>query len=215
MPYKIAVRRMIEEHLRRRGIRDLRLLNVMSSLPRDHFVDSALSSQAYNDHPLNIGCGQTISQPYIVALMTETLQLEGHETVLEIGTGSGYQTAILASLVKKVYSIERVRQLSNKARKILHELGYSNVTLRIGDGTQGWPEAAPFDAILVTASSPQIPQPLVDQLKEGGHIVVPIGEGEMQDLLVVTKEKAGLRQESLGDCRFVKLYGEHGWRENG
>ena len=204
---------MIEEQLIARGIRDRRVIDVMGRVPRHEFVDPGMTTQAYLDHPLNIGCKQTISQPYIVALMSERLGITGTEKVLEIGTGSGYQTAILAELCHQVFSIERVTSLSNRARRTLYRMGYVNVNLRIGDGTEGWPEEAPFDAILVTAGTPQIPPAYREQLAEGGRMVVPCGGPEAQDLLLVRRVGGEFKEEFLGGCRFVKLYGRHGWKD--
>lgn len=210
--FPIARKKMVEEQLVVRGIRDQRVIDVMGRIPRHEFVDPGMATQAYLDHPLNIGCKQTISQPYIVALMTESLGLSGGEKVLEIGTGSGYQTAILAELGRQVFSIERVTTLSNRARRTLYRLGFVNVNLRIGDGTEGWPEEAPFDAILVTAGTPRIPPAYREQLAEGGRVVVPCGGAESQDLLLVRKAGGKFKEEFLGGCRFVKLYGRYGWQ---
>lgn len=203
--------RMVEEQIISRGIKDPKLIEAMKKVPRHLFVEEALQSQAYNDHPLPIGEKQTISQPYMVALMTEALQLTGKEKVLEIGTGSGYQTAILAEISEKVFSIERIRSLAIKARKLLYELGYFNVEIKIFDGTFGWVEEAPFDAIMVTAGAPDIPQPLVDQLAMGGRLVIPLGDPSIQDLIRIIKTEGGIKKEDLGGCRFVKLIGRYGW----
>ena len=202
---------MVEEQIVSRGIKDPRLIEAMKKIPRHLFVEEALQSQAYTDHPLPIGEKQTISQPYMVALMTEALLLTGKEKMLEIGTGSGYQTAILAELSEKVFSVERIRPLAIRARKLLYELGYFNVEIKIFDGTFGWTEESPFDAILVTAGSPDIPQPLIDQLATGGRLVIPVGDAFVQDLVRVTKTEEGVRREDLGGCRFVKLIGRYGW----
>jgi protein-L-isoaspartate(D-aspartate) O-methyltransferase len=183
----------------------------MQKIPRHLFVEEALQNQAYTDHPLPIGEKQTISQPYIVALMTEALELKGTEKVLEIGAGSGYQTAILAELAQKVFSIERIRSLAIKARKLLFELGYFNVEIKIFDGTYGWVEEGPFDAIIVTAGGPEIPQPLLDQLAVGGRLVIPVGDAYVQDLIRLRKKEDGIHKEDLGGCRFVKLIGKYGW----
>ena len=204
--------KMVEEQITSRGIKDARLIAAMKKIPRHLFVEEALQSQAYTDHPLPIGEKQTISQPYMVALMTEALLLTGKEKILEIGTGSGYQTAILAELCEKVFSIERIRPLAIRARKLLYELGYFNVEIKIFDGTFGWREESPFDAILVTAGSPDIPQPLIDQLAAGGRLVIPVGDAFIQELFRVTKTEAGVKKEDMGGCRFVKLIGEHGWK---
>jgi len=203
--------KMVEEQIIVRGIKDLRVIAAMKKVPRHLFVEEALQSQAYNDHPLPIGEKQTISQPYMVALMTEALQLKGKDKVLEIGAGSGYQTAILAEMAEKVFSIERIRSLAIKARQLLYELEYYNAEIKIFDGTFGWAEEAPFDAIIVTAGAPEIPQPLLDQLAIGGRLVIPIGDAYVQDLIRVTKTEQGLKKEDLGGCRFVKLIGRYGW----
>ena len=203
--------KMVEEQIVSRGIKDAKLISAMKKIPRHLFVEEALQSQAYSDHPLPIGEKQTISQPYMVALMTEALLLTGKEKVLEIGTGSGYQTAILAELSEKIFSVERIRSLAIRARKLLYELGYFNVEIKIFDGTFGWMEESPFDAIMVTAGSPDIPQPLIDQLAIGGRLVIPVGDALVQDLFRVTKTEEGVKKEDLGGCRFVKLIGKYAW----
>lgn len=203
--------KMVEEQIVSREIKDAKLIAAMKKIPRHLFVEEALQNQAYSDHPLPIGEKQTISQPYMVALMTEALLLSGKEKVLEIGTGSGYQTAILTELSEKVFSIERIRSLAIRARKLLYELGYFNVEIKIFDGTFGWIEERPFDAIIVTAGSPDIPQPLIDQLAMGGRLVIPVGDAFVQDLFRVTKAEEGIKKEDLGGCRFVKLIGKYGW----
>ena len=202
---------MVEEQIVSRGIRDAKLIAAMKKIPRHLFVEEALQNQAYNDHPLPIGEKQTISQPYMVALMTEAMLLTGKEKILEIGTGSGYQTAIIAELSEKVFSIERIRPLAIRARQLLYELGYFNVEIKIFDGTFGWMEESPFDTIIVTAGSPDIPQPLIDQLAMGGRLVIPVGDAFVQDLFRVTKTEEGIKKEDLGGCRFVKLIGKYGW----
>lgn len=204
--------KMVEEQIISRGIKDPRVISAMKKVPRHLFVEEALQSQAYSDYPLPIGEKQTISQPYMVALMTEGLLLTGKEKVLEIGTGSGYQTAILAELCEKVFSIERIRSLAVKARKLLYELGYFNVEVRISDGTAGWVEESPFDGIIVTAGAPNIPEPLYSQLKIGGRLIIPIGDAFSQDLYRITKKEDGIVKENLGGCRFVKLIGKYGWK---
>jgi protein-L-isoaspartate(D-aspartate) O-methyltransferase len=209
--YYISRKRMIEAQLKP-AIRDPLVIEAMSKVPRHRFIEGILVEQAYSDHPLNIGEGQTISQPLIVAMMTEALQLKGNERVLELGTGSGYQTAILCELSKHVYSIERIGKLSNRARRMLYDLSYVNFTLRIGDGTNGWSEVAPFDRIIVTAGAPFIPKPLLTQLVDGGMLVIPVGNEESQMLKIVTKEGASYREKDVSGCRFVKLIGEYGWR---
>jgi len=203
--------KMVEDQIIARGIKDARVIAAMKKVPRHLFVEEALQSQAYSDHPLPIGEKQTISQPYMVALMTEALQLKGNEKVLEIGGGSGYQTAILAELSEKVFSIERIRSLAIRARQLLYELGYYNVELKILDGTYGWMEEAPFDAIIVAAGAPDIPQPLLEQLAMDGRLVIPVGDAYVQDLIRVTKTAEGIKKEDLGGCRFVKLIGRYGW----
>ena len=208
----LARRRMVQEQLIPRGITDRRVLEALVKVPRHLFVPEALWHQAYSDRPLPIGYGQTISQPYIVALMTEALELQGDERVLEVGTGSGYQAAILAELAKQVYSVERMPELARRARRILDRLGYGNVLIRVGDGSKGWPERAPFDAIIVTAGAPKVPKALLQQLKVGGRMVIPVGDEHSQELLKIVRLKDGFQQEELGGCRFVKLIGEEGWR---
>lgn len=196
-----------------RGIKDARVIAAMRKIPRHLFVEEALQNQAYSDRPLPIGEKQTISQPYMVALMSEALQLTGKEKVLEIGAGSGYQTAILAELARQVFSIERILSLTMKARMLLINLGYTNVEVKFSDGTEGWMGESPFDAIIVTAGSPDIPQPLVHQLAAGGRLVIPVGDESVQDLIRLTKTEEGIKREDLGGCRFVKLIGRHGWSE--
>lgn len=204
---------MVAEQLAARGIRDERLLDVMREIPRHLFIPPSLAPRAYEDGPLPIGEGQTISQPYIVAEMTQALALTGTEKVLEIGTGSGYQTAILSRLAREVVTIERIAPLSERARAILLEVGAANVRFRVGDGTLGSPEDAPFDRILVTAASPDVPRPLFEQLTEGGTMLIPIGGRWEQDLCRVRKVQGALRREYLGGCRFVPLVGQCGFDE--
>jgi len=212
--FEKARERMVDLQIVRRGIKDPRVIAAMKKVPRHFFVSESLRSQAYEDHPLPIEEKQTISQPYIVALMTEALQLKGHEKVLEIGTGSGYQTAILAELADKVFTIERIPLLAEKARKRLEELGYKNIVYRIGDGTLGWPEEAPFDGILVSAAAPSIPQPLIDQLAMGGRLIIPVGDRLSQELVLVERVPEGIRKSFLGGVRFVDLIGKWGWKES-
>jgi len=202
---------MVQEHLMDRGIKDPRVLQAMTNIPRHRFVDSALADRAYDDEPLPIGERQTISQPYMVAFMSEALELTGGERVLEIGTGSGYQTAVLAELCLNVFSVEKFGPLAEKARVLLDELNYYNVALHVGDGTLGWSEHAPFDAIIVTAGSPELPRPLIAQLSIRGRIVLPIGNERSQMLKRFQRTVSGLQEEGLGDCRFVKLLGRYGW----
>lgn len=210
--YRLARERMVQNQLVPRGIKDPRVLDAMGRVPRDRFVEEALVGEAYNDHPLPIGHKQTISQPYIVALMTEALELMGTEKTLEIGTGSGYQTAILSELCERVFTVERVRPLMVKARKTLADLEYYNILFKAFDGTLGWEEYAPYDAIIVTAGAPKIPQPLVNQLAEGGRLVIPVGDRFSQELIKASKKGGKLSQENLGGCRFVDLVGVHGWK---
>ncbi len=211
--YRLAREKMVNKHLIPRGISHPAVLYVMGKVPRDRFVEEALEGEAYNDHPLPIGHKQTISQPYIVALMTEALRLTDQDNVLEIGTGCGYQTAILAELSNRVYTIERIRPLMVKARRTLQSMGYNNILFKAYDGTMGWEEYQPYDAIMVTAGSPVIPRPLVDQLAEGGRLIIPVGTRSGQDLIKVTRKKDKFTEENLGGCRFVDLVGVHGWKE--
>ena len=206
--------RMVETQIKARDVNDARVLRAMGAIPRHLFVDEGLEEQAYNDSPLPIGEHQTISQPYIVALMTEALELKGRERVLEIGTGSGYQTAVLACLADRVFSVERVASLAANARKILDKLNFYNVAIRVGDGSYGWREEAPFDAVITTAAVPAIPQYLVEQLVPGGRMVVPVGDRDVQTLYKITRSTDNpqeIKKEDLGGCRFVSLIGESGW----
>lgn len=211
--YRHARERMIKKQLLPRGITDERVLQAMTKVHRHLFIEEAIAGEAYGDHPLPIGNKQTISQPYIVALMTQILKLTGTEKVLEIGTGSGYQTAILAELSEKVYTIERIRPLMEKARYLLNAMDYTNILFKYFDGTLGWQQYAPFDAIIVTAGAPQIPENLIDQLAEGGRMVVPVGGKTNQELIEIIKTKNGYRTVKHGGCRFVDLIGAHGWKE--
>ena len=203
--------RMVEEQLMQRGIRDARVLAAMRKVAREKFVDKAFEDRAYGDHPLPIGEGQTISQPYMVALMTGLLELTGTEKVLEIGTGSGYQTAVLAELARRVCSVERLPSLASRARATLEGLGYTNVWIRIANGSLGWPDEAPFDRIIVTAAAPAVPPPLFAELGEGGRMVVPIGDATTQTLTVVEKVNGVMRTREDAGCIFVKLIGKYGW----
>jgi protein-L-isoaspartate(D-aspartate) O-methyltransferase len=203
--------RMIEEQLVPRGIGDPRVLEAMRQVPRHLFVEDAMQAHAYGDFPLPIGSGQTISQPYIVALMTEALQLKGTERVLEIGTGSGYQAAILSRLCLRVYTIERIDALVGRARKVFDRLRYHNIVSRIDDGTEGWSAEAPFDGILVTAGGPRIPDPLLAQLADPGRLVIPVGDQGVQDLQLVEKRDGGLTVRTIEQVRFVDLIGAYGW----
>jgi protein-L-isoaspartate(D-aspartate) O-methyltransferase len=207
--------RMVEEQLVARGIKDERVLRAMRKVPRHLFVEEALWDRAYGDHALPIGERQTISQPYMVALMTEVLELKGTERVLEIGTGSGYQAAVLAELAAKVYTIERINVLALRARKRLEDLRYQNVVVKVFDGTYGWGEEAPFDAVMVTAGAPDLPGPLIDQLREGGIMAIPIGDRTTQVLHKIVKTPKGIVDDAMTGCVFVSLIGQHGWRDRG
>lgn len=210
--YRHARERMVKNQLIPRGITDQRVLDAFRKVPRHLFVEEAMVGEAYNDHPLPIGHNQTISQPYIVALMTQALELGDKDRTLEIGTGSGYQAAILAELCHTVYTVERVRPLLEKARQILTKLDYHNIVFKAFDGTLGWEEYAPYEAIVVTAGAPQVPQPLIDQLAEGGRLVIPLGNKFSQELTKIVKKGKGLIHKHLGGCRFVELVGIHGWK---
>ncbi len=198
---------MVRDQIQARGVRDARVLEVMRHVPRHRFVSPALAAQAYDDHPLPIGEGQTISQPYIVAVMSELAAIEPGERVLEIGTGSGYQAAVLSGLAAEVYSIEILPELAESARRLLAELGHDNVRVRTGDGHRGWPEAAPFDAILVTAAPPSVPPALEAQLAVGGRMVIPVGD-DSQTLRVLERTPSGLRTRQVFAVRFVPMTGE-------
>ncbi len=202
---------MVVRQIEARGITDRRVLQAMRTVPRHAFVGETLQDEAYADYPLPIGEGQTISQPFIVAEMTQALTLQPDDKVLEIGTGSGYQAAVLAEIVQTVYTMERIESLYLKAVRLLKDLGYTNIVARLADGTLGWEEESPFDAILVTAGAPHVPRHLVQQLKVGGRLVIPVGDRLTQELLKIVKTDHGIRQTKLGGCRFVKLVGEHGW----
>jgi protein-L-isoaspartate(D-aspartate) O-methyltransferase len=204
---------MVEEQLSRRGIRDERVLAAMAKVPRHLFVPAGSQAEAYEDRPLPIGAGQTISQPYMVAIMTQSLNLVGKEKVLEIGTGSGYQTAILAELSQNVFTIERIARLYEKAEKILLDLGYKNVRCRWSDGSQGWEEVAPFDGIIVTAGAPEVPQTLKSQLADGGRLLIPVGPRYSQNLLRIIRKGNRFEEEDITGCVFVPLLGEFGWKE--
>lgn len=204
--------RMVDRLKEHYKIADERVLSAMSQIPRHRFVPEAIKSQAYNDNALPIAGGQTISQPFIVAKMTELLGLDGSEKVLEIGAGSGYQTAVLASLARKVFSIERIPALADSANSRLRELGYRNYSLKVDDGTEGWSIYSPYDAMLVAAGGPKVPEPLVSQLKIGGRMVIPLGdEKPKQNLYRITRTGEGYLTENFGPCAFVPLIGEHGW----
>ena len=215
MDYSVMRKRMVDEHLISRGIEDKRVLDAFYKVERHKFVPEELQGSAYADFPVPIGEAQTISQPYIVALMTQCLGLRGEERVLEIGTGSGYQAAILAELAKEVYTIERFENLAKRAEKVLLELGYTNIKIKVGDGTLGWLEAGPFDRIIVTAASPRVPLPLTEQLKESGKLVLPLGESFSQVLTVMEKKKDKLESTQVCGCVFVPLVGKYGWKNGG
>jgi len=204
---------MVKTQIEARGVTAQKVLAAMRMVPRHQFVSEAFADQAYDDHPLPIGEQQTISQPYIVAEMTQALALTGEDRVLELGTGSGYQAAILAQIVHRVYTIERIHTLYLKARKLFDRLGYHNIIARYADGTLGWEEEGPFDAIIVTAGAPKVPDTLVDQLAVGGRMVLPVGNQYSQELVKLVREERGIRQTKLGGCRFVKLVGTHGWEK--
>lgn len=204
---------MVREQIESRGVTDPKVLEAIRKVPRHLFVSDALKDQAYGDFPLPIGEQQTISQPYIVAEMTQALNLSNKDRVLEIGTGSGYQAAILSEIAFRVYTIERIYPLFIKARKLFDKLHYHNILARYSDGTTGWIEESPFDAIIVTAGAPEIPETLVYQLEIGGRMVLPVGNEYTQDLIKLSKDEKGIHTTNLGGCRFVKLVGEHGWRE--
>lgn len=212
MNFDISRRRMVETQIVAKGIKDRRVIDAMLRIPRHLFVQEAMASQAYNDTSLPIGEKQTISQPYIVALMSEMLELKGSERVLEIGTGSGYQAALLSCLANRVYTIERIPSLASKARKLFDTLGLTNISMKIDDGTAGWDSEAPFDAIIVTAGAPDLPEPLFHQLVAGGRLLVPIGDDQSQELAMVTRLEDGSRTVEMSTpCRFVKLIGKDGW----
>jgi protein-L-isoaspartate(D-aspartate) O-methyltransferase len=208
-----AQRAALIERVRERGIRDMEILRAIDQTPRHEFVPAAVAHRAYEDAPIPIGFGQTASQPSLQALYIQLLELGPHDKVLEIGTGSGFQTALLAQLVDRVYSVERIRELSVRARDALDRLRLHNVALMVGDGTVGWSRYAPYDAILVAAGSPEVPEPLVEQLAIGGRMLVPVGSREMQRLVKVTRTPHGYETEEVLDCTFVPLLGRFGWAE--
>ena len=214
MKYDRLRHEMVEKQIEARGISDARVLAALRTVPRHLFVSEALMDQAYSDFPLPIGEQQTISQPYIVAEMTQALQLCADDRVLEIGTGSGYQAAILAQIVFRVFTIERIHSLYIKSRKLFDQLGYHNIVTRYSDVTTGWKDESPFDAIIVTAGAPEIPTQLISQLAIGGRMVIPVGNQHSQDLIKLVRDAKGIHRTTLGGCRFVKLIGEHGWRPN-
>lgn len=204
---------MVETQIILRGVKDQKVIDAMLKVPRHRFVPEELIDRAYDDMALPIGEGQTISQPYMVAVMTELLELDYSHRVLEIGTGSGYQAAVLAEIAKEVFTIERISSLSERARAIVRDLGYENIYFKVGDGTLGWPEEAPFDRIIITAGAPEIPESLVEQLKDGGIIVAPVGSRYSQVLVKGVKKKGLLVTEESVPCVFVPLVGEQGWKE--
>ena len=206
-------RKMVEKQILGRGIKDLSVMEVLSRVPRHLFVNSSLQHRAYGDCPLPIGENQTISQPYIVALMTQVLDLKGGERVLEIGTGSGYQTAILAELASHVFTIERVKPLVKKTKELLEGLKYKNIVFKTFDGTYGWRDQSPFDAILISAATPSIPKSLIEQLADKGRLVAPVGERESQDLIVLNKNGNKVMERKIGSCKFVPLIGKFAWSE--
>ncbi len=213
MDFAEARRLMVETQLIPRGIRDERVINAMLKVPRHLFVNEAIRYRAYDDSALPIGEGQTISQPYMVAVMTELLELSGNEKVLEVGTGSGYQAAILAELAKEVYSIERFEDIARQAEQILREIGYDNVYIFVGDGTEGLPEHAPFDRIIITAGTPNVPETLKNQVSDGGIIVAPVGSRFSQQLVKLRKHGKTFKEEYHTPCVFVPLIGKYGWKE--
>ena len=212
--YESLREEMVRSQIEARGIKAPKVLAAFRRVPRHLFVSEALRDQAYGDYPLPIGEQQTISQPYIVAEMTQALDLSEDDRILEIGTGSGYQAAILAQIVYRVYTIERKRSLYLQARRLFDRLHYHNIVMKYADGTKGWQEESPFNGIVVTAGAPQIPDVLVDQLAEGGRLVVPVGNQHTQELVKIFREDQNIRQTNLGGCRFVKLVGEYGWKES-
>jgi len=209
--FKSLQEEMVTQQIMGRGVVTPRVIAAFRKVPRHLFVPEQFQSHSYNDHPLPIGEGQTISQPYIVALMTDLLDLSGEEKVLEIGTGSGYQAAILAELAKEVYTVERLKLLAEGAEKVLKELNYQNVKVLVGDGTKGWKEFSPYKRIMITASAPDVPQPLFEQLDEMGKLVVPIGGKWLQDLTLIEKKKGKMIRKSVCGCVFVPLIGEYGY----
>jgi protein-L-isoaspartate(D-aspartate) O-methyltransferase len=207
-------RQMLKNDLKGRGISDVRILQAMEQIPRQRFVPQPYQSQAYSDGPLPIDCGQTISQPYIVALMTQELKVGPNMDVLEIGTGSGYQTAVLAKLARRVYTIDRFEKLSLSAQSVLDELGIKNVEFRIGDGSCGWPQERTFDRIMVTAALPEVGEPLMSQLEQDGIIIAPVGESSVQQLIAYRKKKDTIAERFICDVRFVRIVGRHGFSES-
>jgi len=213
LKYERLREEMVKKQIEARGVSDPAVLSAMRKVPRHLFVSEALRDQAYGDFPLPIGFDQTISQPYIVAEMTEALQLDEEDRVLEIGTGSGYQAAVCAEVAFRVYTIERIHALYLRARRLFDDLHYHNIVTRYSDGSSGWKEESPFDAIIVTAGAPEIPNTLVNQLATGGRLVIPVGDRFSQELVKLVRDENGIRTTRLGGCRFVKLLGEYGWKD--
>lgn len=213
MKYERLRKEMVKRQIEARGITDSRVISAMLKVPRHLFISDALRDQAYGDFPLPIGEQQTISQPYIVAEMTQALNLTNQDKVLEIGTGSGYQTAVLSQMAFRIYTIERLHPLLANARRLFDQLRYYNIVTRYSDGTIGWKEESPFDAIIVTAGAPEIPVVLVNQLAVGGRMIIPVGNQFSQELIRLVRDENGVKKFNLGGCRFVKLIGEHGWKE--
>jgi protein-L-isoaspartate(D-aspartate) O-methyltransferase len=206
--------RMVTEQLVRRGIKDARVLGAMRAVERERFIPGELADHAYDDGPLPIGSGQTISQPYMVALISEVATLTGTERVLEVGTGSGYQTAVLARLAKEIYTVEIDRGLHQRARAILQAIGVDNAVMLCGDGSEGWTDHTPFDVIIVTAAMPGVPRPLLEQLRPDGRLIAPIGEDELQSLVSISRKKGVWREEYFGECVFVRMSGKHGFKDS-
>jgi protein-L-isoaspartate(D-aspartate) O-methyltransferase len=212
--YTISRRRMVEEQVIDRGVTDPRVIDAMFRVPRHKFVEEALAGKSYQDAPLPIGEKQTISQPYMVAVMSEALMLDGSETVLEVGTGSGYQAAVLALLAERVFSLERIPSLARRARRVLDSNSFSKVNIRLADGTFGWQDMAPFDGIIVTAGAPKVPQEYLDQLAVGGRLIIPVGDRESQVLMRITRVgENDYKEEKMLGCRFVPLIGNQGWKQ--
>lgn len=212
MDFAILRKRMVQEQLIPRGIKDPRVLEVFSKIERHRFIPDDFRGSSYADYPISIGEGQTISQPFIVALMTQSLEVSPEDKILEIGTGSGYQTAVLAELAKEVYTIERIESLAKRAEALLRGIGYNNIIIKVDDGTLGWKENAPFDKIIITAASPRIPLPLTEQLAEKGKLIVPLGEPFSQVLTLVEKRADQLQYQQICGCVFVPLVGKYGWK---
>lgn len=210
--YTTARERMVQEQIIARGVDEPRTLNALLEVPRHLFVDDAMRARAYGDYPLPIASGQTISQPYIVAYMTQALQLTDTDRVLEVGTGSGYQAAVLSRICQQVYTVERINTLLSSARKIFDSLKYFNIIAKLDDGTLGWPEYGPYDAIIVTAGGPEIPEPLIEQLADPGRLIIPVGDQNVQELKLLTKYEGEVEIANLASVRFVDLIGQHGWR---